>query len=119
MISKGTTSEYYLGDDAEEAELDENLAKTNAEAAQGLLDEIKRLQNMPTFTTCRNCRKPPAEGKKIYKCTGCGITGYCGKDCQRVHWREVHKTECKALQEITHVEMDTDELTERLEKLKG
>lgn len=27
-------------------------------------------------------------------CGGCGVTQYCGADCQRSHWR-LHKPECK------------------------
>ena len=28
-------------------------------------------------------------------CTDCTIAVYCGKECQRAHWRE-HKPECRA-----------------------
>ncbi len=30
------------------------------------------------------------------KCGGCRAVRYCGADCQRAHWREGHKAECKA-----------------------
>ena len=31
---------------------------------------------------------------KLKKCTGCGKTWYCGKDCQTKHWKD-HKKVCK------------------------
>ncbi len=34
---------------------------------------------------------------RLSKCSGCGITKYCGRDCQVAHWKGGHKAECKAL----------------------
>ncbi len=33
----------------------------------------------------------------LKQCGGCRAVRYCGADCQRAHWREGHKAECKAL----------------------
>ncbi len=30
-------------------------------------------------------------------CSGCRAVRYCGADCQKAHWREGHKAECKEL----------------------
>ncbi len=33
----------------------------------------------------------------LKQCGGCRAVRYCGADCQRAHWREGHRAECKAL----------------------
>lgn len=39
--------------------------------------------------------------KTLLACSGCkGAAAYCGKDCQRQHWRRGHKTECKVLRRV-------------------
>ncbi len=39
-----------------------------------------------------------SEGALTFKqCGGCRAVRYCGADCQRAHWREGHRAECKAL----------------------
>ncbi len=39
-----------------------------------------------------------SEGALTFKqCGGCRAVRYCGAECQRAHWREGHKAECKAL----------------------
>ncbi len=39
-----------------------------------------------------------SEGALPFKqCGGCRAVRYCGADCQRAHWREGHRAECKML----------------------
>ncbi len=33
----------------------------------------------------------------LKQCGGCRAVRYCGADCQRAHWREGHRAECKAM----------------------
>jgi len=40
---------------------------------------------------CANCNDDTKEISG--KCGGCGITAYCGKKCQKKHWK-FHKKEC-------------------------
>ena len=40
---------------------------------------------------CGYCSSKP---DKLKKCTGCGRTWYCGKNCQTKHWKD-HKKVCK------------------------
>ena len=40
---------------------------------------------------CANCKKAQPNLKK---CSACGKVQYCGKECQRAHWKE-HKPNCK------------------------
>ncbi len=57
---------------------------------------------LPRLRVCGNpcCSNfgEKCEGALPFKqCGGCRAVRYCGADCQRAHWREVHKAECKAL----------------------
>ena len=43
------------------------------------------------------CGRRPCGNLGILKCSACKVIWYCGKECQRLHWKE-HKTNCKSLQ---------------------
>ena len=45
----------------------------------------------PDRNLCHNCG---TKSDKLKKCTRCGKTWYCGKECQIKHWKE-HKTVCR------------------------
>lgn len=40
------------------------------------------------------CINKPQEGKKFDICARCKTVAYCGKECQKAHWK-LHKSECK------------------------
>ena len=44
--------------------------------------------------TCTNCRQVPIPPDKLRNCGGCLIPKYCSKDCQRAHWKSIHKYVC-------------------------
>ncbi|KAI0687799.1 hypothetical protein C8T65DRAFT_746944 [Cerioporus squamosus] len=48
----------------------------------------------PGNTACANCGSP----SDLKACAACGQRYYCSKTCQRAHWKEKHKTECKGAQ---------------------
>ncbi len=57
---------------------------------------------LPRLRVCSNPRCGNFGGQcedalPFKQCGGCRAVRYCGKDCQGAHWREVHKSECKAL----------------------
>ncbi len=57
---------------------------------------------LPRLNMCGNprCGNFGAEREgalPLKQCRGCGAVRYCGVDCQRAHWREGHKAECKLL----------------------
>ncbi len=57
---------------------------------------------MPRLRVCGNPRcgnfAEESEGALPFKqCGGCRAVRYCGPDCQRAHWREGHRAECKLL----------------------
>lgn len=44
---------------------------------------------------CAACRKPEPKNSKLLKCSRCKEVDYCGKDCQKKHWKD-HKNVCMA-----------------------
>ncbi len=48
--------------------------------------------------SCGNFAGAAEAGLHLKHCAGCMAVRYCGADCQRAHWREGHRRECKALQ---------------------
>lgn len=45
---------------------------------------------------CFFCGGDPP-GSTLAICGGCRVARYCGADCQRAHWRNGHKKQCKSL----------------------
>ena len=41
-----------------------------------------------------------ASSTGLRACTGCRAAVYCDAECQRLHWREVHKHECKVFKRV-------------------
>jgi hypothetical protein len=48
-------------------------------------------------TMCANCfkQKPSNTGLTLSTCSRCRAVKYCGGQCQREHWKRVHKHECR------------------------
>ncbi|VDB94377.1 unnamed protein product [Peniophora sp. CBMAI 1063] len=44
---------------------------------------------------CRHHYEPSAE--RLKACKGCGEVRYCGRTCQRLHWDDNHRRECKRI----------------------
>jgi hypothetical protein len=42
---------------------------------------------------CRKCKKSDDASERFKQCSRCKVTYYCGRDCQKDHWR-IHKKEC-------------------------
>lgn len=45
-------------------------------------------------SVCGWCGAGPAEGQVLQRCGGCRAVCYCGRECQRAHWKEGHKGAC-------------------------
>ncbi len=64
-------------------------------------------------SVCNNCLVERESGLK--KCAGCKYVYYCGRDCQRESWRDIHKGECLYLRAIApKVPTDTVRLIARI-----
>lgn len=44
--------------------------------------------------SCASCGVSPAAGQSHRRCSGCGISKYCNKKCQKRDWKQGHKHEC-------------------------
>ena len=54
----------------------------------------------PSPDRCTHCGAWAADlardDRKLRRCSRCQRVWYCGRECQRVHWRAGHKAECAA-----------------------
>jgi hypothetical protein len=46
---------------------------------------------------CRTTENVTMRSSAFPVCGGCGISRYCGRGCQKAHWKAGHREECKAL----------------------
>lgn len=101
----------FLTEDGED-ELDENStaivrllrgvgAKTSMQQMEEQLQERLAEQREEAKGKCAHCGKieSPSDAQKLCRCTACKVVYYCGKDCQRDHWK-AHKSYCKRIQSI-------------------
>ena len=61
----------------------------------GNIDAVSTVQNLESLarTRCGHCKRDnPANW-----CTRCKAVSYCGKECQKSHWKAGHKVECCGL----------------------
>ncbi|EIN07524.1 hypothetical protein PUNSTDRAFT_136202 [Punctularia strigosozonata HHB-11173 SS5] len=70
-------------------------------------------QVFPLLAACASCEEEKTAdintpGKtSLMRCSGCKVTRYCGKACQREDWR-VHKEFCKILKSARWVQWDAE-----------
>ena len=54
----------------------------------------------PSPDRCTHCGASAADlardDRKLRRCSRCQRVRYCGRECQRAHWRAGHKAECQA-----------------------
>ena len=59
------------------------------------LRRFERAQSGPPDVRCANCGRDAADlGFRLQQCAGCRRVTYCGKDCQKEHWKACHKAQC-------------------------
>jgi hypothetical protein len=56
----------------------------------------KSMRSLNELEGCTKCGKYRSEGIQLLKCSGCRITLYCSRECQRAHWK-THKPDCKRI----------------------
>ncbi|KAJ7164900.1 hypothetical protein C8R46DRAFT_1097560 [Mycena filopes] len=66
-----------------------------------LVADRKRLFDTDMNIRCDNpsCRKIDAQNN-YSSCSGCFTTAYCSPDCQKDHWKNGHRVECKSLKQL-------------------
>ncbi len=57
----------------------------------------------PNIATCANmqCARPGGREREavanLMVCGTCRAVRYCGQECQKVHWQQGHRKECRVL----------------------
>lgn len=53
----------------------------------------------PQITTCSapGCNGNDMGANRLMRCRGCSAVSYCGRECQKRHWKAGHKQECPTL----------------------
>ncbi|CAH1796986.1 unnamed protein product [Owenia fusiformis] len=73
-------------------------AQANDAIAKRLLNKLSFPADGTVRKMCHNesCNKLEGEGgiEKLLKCTRCRVAFYCGKECQKAHWK-LHKKVCQ------------------------
>jgi len=52
-----------------------------------------------TAPSCTVCGQPPTSSQGMLRCSGCKVTRYCGKTCQRADWSR-HKPFCNMVVKV-------------------
>jgi len=68
----------------------DDISKSTSEA-ETKLDGAKYQAKMPP------CSNSGCSKVGILYCPNCKAVKYCGKDCQKSHWTESHKKQCKRI----------------------
>eukprot|EP00092_Neocalanus_flemingeri_P015547 GFUD01016829.1.p1 GENE.GFUD01016829.1~~GFUD01016829.1.p1 ORF type:complete len:424 (+),score=130.02 GFUD01016829.1:110-1381(+) len=70
---------------------------------------------MNSVQVCSLCQLCPAPGRIHKRCGGCQVLLYCGRICQKEHWKKVHKKHCKKIH--CEEEFPEDDLGEEFKKV--
>jgi hypothetical protein len=73
--------------------LDERITVALQETETEIASSIK-VKPMHLVPTCNNCFTQDSD---LTKCSGCYVTMYCDKECQKIHWKGGHRNECAEL----------------------
>jgi hypothetical protein len=46
---------------------------------------------------CGSCGSTPSNDEKLLRCSACRVIKYCNINCQRNHWSQCHKKDCKTI----------------------
>lgn len=71
--------------------------------SMGSPPQVFRLDD-PT-AEARACAGCQATDKPLQKCAACSAVLYCGRECQRAHWRQ-HKQHCRQARERVESERE-------------
>eukprot|EP01084_Bolivina_argentea_P216009 366901_1 len=73
--------------------------------SKATISKMWKLQKRIEGRNCSNCNKNQIRDKqddeKFGKCSRCKSTWYCSKECQKYHWKKVHRLHCS--ENMTHL----------------
>jgi len=79
----------------------------NPKRAEKLTKKAAKLGNEEArvkLNKCHACDKVDPTGSEFKRCSRCKVALYCSADCQRNHWKDGHKEDCKSLQALKSVD---------------
>jgi len=70
------------------------LRTVDSDLSGGFFEEVvSTKRDNIRASACAQCGNP----NNLRLCTGCKKRYYCSKECQKIHWKELHKFQCEAL----------------------
>lgn len=104
--------EYY--ETTSKSILENSFVKGDKKTEMELISEIYNVDNIEYFMDdpkCANCGKDASN-----RCSRCKQEWYCGKDCQKLRWKE-HKGFCAKLANLTKENEENESENKKAEKI--
>jgi hypothetical protein len=73
------------------------LMSQTADLVKECIAKEGRAAKMTDKQKCTYCEAPETPCLDMMKCSKCKRVQYYSKECQKTHWKKVHKKECKSL----------------------
>ncbi|ETM01303.1 hypothetical protein L917_02093 [Phytophthora nicotianae] len=87
------------------------VLKCSSQALAFELCQLRHNKYMENGMLCAACGDPPYFGEGLSACGACKAVKYCSSDCQRVHWKRVHRHMCKQTSLLRFCTMMTEDVT--------
>ena len=100
-------------------ENDANLTSSregNAFTSIQKIDRRKRIEEQRNANVlCSNCGKEGVQFR-MPVCSQCNTVPYCSRECQRLHWKAIHKHECEELARLRKAKLTLEKKREKKEE---
>jgi hypothetical protein len=73
------------------------LMSRTADLVKERIAKDGRAAKMAEKRKCTHCEAAETPSLDMMKCSKCKRVQYCSKECQKTHWKKVHKKECESL----------------------
>lgn len=70
------------------------VLKCSAQTLSFELRELRQNTHVENGTLCSSCNCPPLGGSNLSVCGSCKAVKYCSRECQKIHWKRVHRFMC-------------------------
>ncbi|KAE8987288.1 hypothetical protein PF011_g19639 [Phytophthora fragariae] len=71
------------------------ILKCSSQALGFELCQLRHNKYMENGSLCAGCDNPAYPGEKLSTCSACKTVKYCSRDCQRTHWKRIHRHMCQ------------------------
>ncbi|GMF55961.1 unnamed protein product [Phytophthora fragariaefolia] len=72
------------------------------------LCQLRHIKYMENGLMCAGCGYP---GETLLACSACKSVKYCSKNCQRMHWKRIHRLMCQKARLLSHCFTMTEDVT--------